>query len=517
MFDDIGLGINLGKCAACHIKRGKYYKDADLPIGDDQIIKVLEKGDKYRFLGKAENCNQLDSLVYEETRREYLRRLPVIWTSPLTIPRKIQATDVFANTMMEYYMTTSDWRIADMRELDRRSREIFTANGARHIAESTVLMYIPIEDGGKGFKSIEDTYKIAKIKAAHHINTSDDPRVKLVKTFQKQKEKNMRSMFVCANTFSGDLGLECEFEENKTILKTDHRNMEFRSTEFKQINAALYKALTANKKLEVINQPWLGYYTTKIWESSEISPVSKRIHSTWKNIPDVVKSINDSIKQQLIKTKVYMKNKLMQEVADTSCRLYHQAEETMNHIMCSCPAIAQDLYKERHDCMLRPIYYSMLRKYRFDESKSRKPWFEQSEPQPVREKEHIKVLWDIPHYVDKRPTDNAIKPDITIVNHYQKEVTLIEGTVCSVGMIKQREERKTQKYEELRTELHKIYKDYKVKQINIVMDFLANFGKTLPNELKSLGIDSKEILLVLQQSQKWIMTKNCNIVKRIYE
>ena len=27
------------------------------------------------------------------------------------------------------------------------------------------------------------------------------------------------------------------------------------------------------------------------------------------------------------------------------------------------------------------------------------------------------------------------------------------------------------------------------------MDFLANFGKTLPNELKSLGIDSKEILL----------------------
>ena len=126
----------------------------------------------------------------------------------------------------------------------------------------------------------------------------------------------------------------------------------------------------------------------------------------------------------------------------------------------------------------------------------------QSEPQPVREKEHIEVLWDIPHCVDKRPTDNAIKPDITTVNHDQKEVTSIERAVCSVGMINQREERKTQKYEELRTELHKIYKDYKVMQINIVMDFLANFGKTLSNELKSLGLDPKEILLVLQQSQK---------------
>ena len=72
MFNDIGLGINLGKCAASHIKGRKYYKDADLLVGNDQIIKVLEKGDKYRFLGKAENYNQLDSLVYEETRREYL-------------------------------------------------------------------------------------------------------------------------------------------------------------------------------------------------------------------------------------------------------------------------------------------------------------------------------------------------------------------------------------------------------------------------------------------------------------
>ena len=40
-------------------------------------------------------------------------------------------------------------------------------------------------------------------------------------------------MFVCANTFSGDLGLDCKFEENKTILKTDNRTMEFRSSEFK--------------------------------------------------------------------------------------------------------------------------------------------------------------------------------------------------------------------------------------------------------------------------------------------
>ena len=88
--------------------------------------------------------------------------------------------------------------------------------------------------------------------------------------------------------------------------------------------------------------------------------------------------------------------------------------------------------------------------------------------------------------------------------------------MCSIGMINQREERKTQKYEELRTELHKIYKDIKSSRCNadIVMDFLANFGKTLLNELKSLGLDSKEILLVLQQSQKWLYV--CIFILYIY-
>ena len=52
---DIGLGINLGKCAASHIKRGKYYKDADLPVGDDQIIKVLEKDGRWKMEVKVSN------------------------------------------------------------------------------------------------------------------------------------------------------------------------------------------------------------------------------------------------------------------------------------------------------------------------------------------------------------------------------------------------------------------------------------------------------------------------------
>ena len=78
-----------------------------------------------------------------------------------------------------------------------------------------------------------------------------------METFQKQKEKNIRIMFVCAKPFSGDLGLECKFEENKTILKTDHRIMEFRSSGFKQINEKAVKSHLSVREFIVPGKTYL--------------------------------------------------------------------------------------------------------------------------------------------------------------------------------------------------------------------------------------------------------------------
>ena len=177
MYEDIGMSWGLEKCASLHVVRGKVSKSEDLPMGAKDSISVMEASDKYKFLGKYENFEQLDTFTFQQAEEEYLRRLNVIWSSPLSVPRKLTACIVFAMPTLEYFMGTSDWLIADIQNLDRKTRKVVEKHKGKHISESIAMLYLPRNCGGRGFKSVEDTYKISKIKVAHHINISKDSRM----------------------------------------------------------------------------------------------------------------------------------------------------------------------------------------------------------------------------------------------------------------------------------------------------------------------------------------------------
>ena len=106
-----------------------------------------------------------------------------------------------------------------------------------------------------------------------------------------------------------------------------------------------------------------------ILDNEEISKKSSSILRSWKSIPDIALSTYESIRQQLLPTKAYSKYKLKMELANTACSLCRQVGETVAHLLCSCAAIAQTLYKARHDGMLRPVY----EKFAFEESNSGVP------------------------------------------------------------------------------------------------------------------------------------------------
>ena len=99
---------------------------------------------------------------------------------------------------------------------------------------------------------------------------------------------------------------------------------------------------------------------------------------------DLVFSVNQAIRQQLINIKTYQKAKLQYQIENITCR----------NIMCGCSSIAQGIYKSRQDKMLRPLYHFTLDKYGFEESDVNKPWYQQSLPQPVMENQRAKIYWD---------------------------------------------------------------------------------------------------------------------------
>ena len=118
----------------------------------------------YKFLQKYDNATQLEEQVRNEASKEYLKRIPVIWTNNISIPRKVHATKTFALPALQYDTWTSDWPVNQLKEIDRRTREIIRTEGGMHHHESTKLLYLPEEIGGSRLRSVEDIYKMRTMK-----------------------------------------------------------------------------------------------------------------------------------------------------------------------------------------------------------------------------------------------------------------------------------------------------------------------------------------------------------------
>ena len=277
-----------------------------------------------------------------------------------------------------------------LRELDRLTRKVINDCSGKDKHESTPLLYLQPEQGGKRLVVLETLYKNTKLKIANYINNSKDQHIKLVKSSQLKKEQSqLRSIFKDAKKYAEQLNIECDFDDGETILRNGDKEMRGSGKEPYKVKSIINKANTDRHMRDTQNQLWVGKFVTLHWNDPQISNNSYDIFKQWKNIRDIVMSIDTSIRQQLPNTK-----KLHEQVEELSRRLCSE-NRTVSHVLCGCSHIAQSLYKTRHDKMLRPVYHALLAKYGFDESDYSSPWHMQSHPQPRKENREAKILWDI--------------------------------------------------------------------------------------------------------------------------
>ena len=182
-------------------------------------------------------------------------------------------------------MWSSDWPISSLQELDRNARKIICKFKGKHYHESNPLLYLPPERGGRGFQEITQLYKTTKIKTAHHVTTSKDPRLDIVRQFQDHKEsKNFRSVLKDAKIYARDMNLEMEFssDDKTTVIKSDQRTVEIKDNQVKYLNPILKEARVAIYEKMTLDQPWLGQSTTLHQNDPMLSDGTYYILREWK-------------------------------------------------------------------------------------------------------------------------------------------------------------------------------------------------------------------------------------------
>ena len=140
---------------------------------------TLEDGQQYKFLGVLETLRQEEKIVLRCATREYLRRLSVIWSSPLSDYHRVIASNQFSLPSMSYSMWTQHWPITKLRQVERDARKIVTEGGGKHPCGTTSLLYLPL-------RSVETEYKETKVKAAVKLYQNRDLAMKMVREFEEQ-------------------------------------------------------------------------------------------------------------------------------------------------------------------------------------------------------------------------------------------------------------------------------------------------------------------------------------------
>ena len=123
---DIGMEFGISKCAVLIMKRGKACACDGIVLLDAQVIRGLEDGDGYRYLGVLEADDVKHNEMKQSISKEYLRRIRKILKSKLDGVNIVSAINSRAVSLARYGTGIIGWSKDELRELDRKTRNLLT-------------------------------------------------------------------------------------------------------------------------------------------------------------------------------------------------------------------------------------------------------------------------------------------------------------------------------------------------------------------------------------------------------
>ena len=159
--EDIGMEFGLEKCATLVMEKGKIVKSVGIELPDGKVIKSLQEGESYKYLGILEADKFLEEKMKLNVSKEHIRRLRKVLKSTLNGDNLVHGVNTWAVSLLRYSAAFVNWRKSELQAIDRKTRKLFTIYGALHIKSDVDRLHIPRKEGGRGLISIEDCVELA--------------------------------------------------------------------------------------------------------------------------------------------------------------------------------------------------------------------------------------------------------------------------------------------------------------------------------------------------------------------
>ena len=158
--DDIGMTFGLEKCAKASFKRGKLVSTGNIEISDDTAIQELNQEEVYKYLGVDKSDGIQHSKMKEKIRKEYYRRVKLIFTTELNGRNKMEAINSLAVPVVQYSFGIIDWKISEIKKVDPKT--------------DVERLYLHRKERGRGLIELETAFKAATIGLDHYLKYKEN-------------------------------------------------------------------------------------------------------------------------------------------------------------------------------------------------------------------------------------------------------------------------------------------------------------------------------------------------------
>ena len=120
--EDIGMEFGIEKCAMLVIEKGKIVKSVGIELPDGKVIKSLQEGESYKYLGILEADKFLEEKMKLNVSKEYIRRLIKVLKSKLNGGNLVCGVNAWAVSLLRHSAAFVSWRKSELEVTDRKTR-----------------------------------------------------------------------------------------------------------------------------------------------------------------------------------------------------------------------------------------------------------------------------------------------------------------------------------------------------------------------------------------------------------
>ena len=473
------------------------------------LLKV--EHERYEFMGVPQSLKNDAALLGNDLLKAIKQRSHIIWTSDLNDANKVKANNMFGNSSVEYYFWAVKFPINQIREMDVAVRHNMNLAGSKHTHLMNEVNYIPRKKGGRGLRSLEDSYKTTKIKLAAKLMEDIDERVTLVKKFHdNSKDGSSYSIFKEAQRYASELEIEMNIEEEtmKVVDSATHEIMKVKGDSFSK---SIKRKIFTRNHTEVLNSTWQGINLKQRINDENVKDGYFSWMEKW-TCPTTTVQEFLLLFYQLLPTKTYKLTRSNEAIEDTRCRLCNKDQESVKHLISNCGALANSLYRSRHDKALKCFVWPLLSFFKLT---SKCPtWYSNDKVSPYYKNDGIEFWWDVPEYTGRdEENQHPPRPDgkLFIDREDDKRIYLLEMTVPWTENRPEKYKYKCEKYTNILQALQFEHPQHKVDQITIVMDVFGGYGQDLIENIGKVFAKKQDILTIIRNMQKSVISSSANL------